>query len=447
MRIVIAGAGEVGTHLARMLSNVNHEVTIIDEDPRKLEEIAATTDVLSVEGDFTTFAILNRASTRKADLFLAVSQDENANVLAASLAKHLGAKKSISRVDHNEYLQPNNKEIFINMGIDYLFYPEQMAADEVINLLGHNRMSEYVDFSGGKLSLVVFRLDEHSSLVGHTLLEATRRRDHLEYRTVAISRGGETIIPRGDDDFRVGDMIYVIVNEDALDEVMEFTGKTRIDIKNLMILGGSRIGIAVARALQNHTNVKMIEYKEEKAYKLTELLEKTLIIHEDGRNTDAIMDEGLNNMDAFVAVTGRSETNILTAMLAKRLGVKKVIAEVENLNYISLAESIGIDTIINKKRITASNIFRFTMNTDVQAIKCLTGSDAEVLEFIAKPNSPVTKAPIQELNFPKNSIIGGIVRGEETFIAVGRFEIKPFDRVVVFALPDAISDLGQFFSV
>ena len=446
MRIVIAGAGEVGTHLARMLSNVNHEVTIIDEDPKKLEEIAATTDILSVEGDFTTFSVLNKASARKADLFLAVSQDENANILAASIAKNMGARKSISRIDHNEYLMPGNKEIFLNMGIDYLFYPEQMAADEVITLLGHSRTSEFVDFSGGKLSLVVFKLDESSPLIGHTLLEVTEDRTVLKYRTVAISRGEETIIPRGNDDFRVGDTIYVIVDESALDEVMAFSGKTKIAIKNMMILGGSRIGVAVAKAMQNHASVKLIEYNEEKAYKLTELLEKTLIIHEDGRNTDAMMDEGLNNMDAFVSVTGRSETNILTAMLAKRMGVKRVIAAVENLNYINLAESIGIDTIINKKRIAASNIFRFTMNTDVQAIKCLTGSEAEVLEFIAKPDSPVTKMPIRELAFPKDAMIGGIVRGDETFIAVGNFEIRPFDRVVVFALPDAIADVGKFFN-
>ena len=446
MRIVIAGAGEVGTHLARMLSSVNHEVTIIDEDPRKLEEIAVATDVLTVEGDFTTFAVLNKASTRKSDLFMAVSQDENANILAASIAKNMGAKKSISRIDHNEYLQPGNKEIFLNMGIDYLFYPEQMAADEVINLLGHNRTSEFVDFSGGKLSLAAFQLDESSPLIDKTLLDVTENREVLQYRTVAISRGGETIIPRGNDDFRVGDTIYVIVSEDALDEVLAFSGKTKIAIKNLMILGGSRIGIAVARAMQNQVNVKLVEYNEEKAYKLTEILDKTLIINEDGRNTDAMTDEGLANMDAFVSVTGRSETNILTAMLAKRMGVKKVIAAVENLNYINLAESIGIDTIINKKRIAASNIFRFTMNTDVQAVKCLTGSEAEVLEFIVKPDSPATRASVKELGFPKDAMIGGIVRGDEAFIAVGGFEIKAHDRVVVFALPDAIGDVGKFFN-
>ncbi len=445
MRIVIAGAGEVGTHLARMLSQENHEVTIIDEDPKKLEEIASTTDILSVEGDFTTFAVLNKASTRKADLFLAVSQDENANVLAASIAKHLGAKKSISRVDHIEYMQPGNKEIFIHMGIDFLFYPEQMAAEEVINLLGHNQTSEFVDFSDGKLSLVVFRLEESSPLVGHTLLEVTPDRNRLEYRTVAISRGEETIIPRGSDDFRLGDTIHVIVDAARLDKVMDFSGKADVAIKNMMILGGSRIGVAVARAMQNRVNVKLIEYNEERAYRLTEVLDRTLILHEDGRNTDLLMDEGLANMDAFISLTGRSETNILTAMVAKQRGVKKVIAAVENLNYINLAESIGIDTIINKKLLAASNIFRFTMNTDVQAIKYLTGSQAEVLEFIAKPDSPATRQSIRELGFPKGAIIGGIVRGEEAFIAVGNSTIRPYDRVVVFALPEAIDSVGRYF--
>ena len=237
----------------------------------------------------------------------------------------------------------------------------------------------------------MFKIDASSPLVNKTLLEITDDRESQPYRTVAISRDGETIIPRGSDQFKVGDNIYVIANQHAVKDVMVFSGKANIDIKNMMILGGSRIGARVAAELQDEVNIKLVDYTPEKAYKLAEQLEKTLIINEDGRNTEAMIEEGLSNMDAFVAVTGRAETNILAAMLAKRLGVKKVIAEVENLNFINLAESMGIDTIVNKKLITASNIFRFTMSTDVQAIKCLTGCDAEVLEFIVKPNSPATK--------------------------------------------------------
>ena len=390
--------------------------------------------------------MLRKASVRKCDLFIAVNHEENDNIVAAMLAKQLGAKKSIARIDNNEYLEPNNKEMFIEMGIDYLFYPEKVAAREVINLLGHTSTTEYVDFSGGKLSLVVFRLDPASPLVGGRPVAEDEEPAALSYRTVAISRGGHTIIPRSDERFMQGDTVYVIARQDAVREVMEFSGRTNIEVKNMMILGGSRIGIRVATELQDEVNIKLVDYNAEKAYRLAETLEKTLIINEDGRNTEAMMEEGLANMDAFVAVTGRSETNILAAMLAKRMGVKKVIAEVENLNYINLAESIGIDTIINKKLVTASNIFRFTMSTDVQAIKCLTGSDAEVMEFIVKPNSPATKSRIGEMGLPDDATIGGIVRGDKVFIATDNMTINPYDRVVVFVLPESVGKVGRFFN-
>ncbi|MFI3331194.1 MAG: Trk system potassium transporter TrkA [Rikenellaceae bacterium] len=446
MKIVIAGAGEVGCHLAKMLSGSSHDIVVIDDDSKRLEGVADISDIITFIGDCTTFATLKRASVRKCDLFIAVHPIENTNILASILAKKLGAKKAISRIDNNEYLEPNNKEIFIEMGIDYLFYPEMVAASEIVNLLGHTSTTEYVDFSGGKLSLVVFKIDGSSSLVDKTLLEATSNRDLLPYRTVAISREGETIIPRGGDKFMDGDTIYVMSNKESVSNVMDFSGKSNFQIKNLMILGGSRIGVRVAKELENEANIKLIEYNSDKAYRLAETLEKTLIINEDGRDIESMLEEGMSSMDAFVAVTGRSETNILAAMLAKRMGVKRVIAEVENINYINLAESIGINTIINKKLITASNIFRFTMSTDVQAIKCLTGCEAEVLEFIVKPNAPATKQKIKDLRFPRNAMIGGIVRGDNTFIATGNMEINAYDRVVVFALPGAISRIGNYFN-
>ena len=435
----------MGSHLARMLSGNGHDITVIDSDQKLLSEVGSLADVITVEGDSTVFAVLRQAAVRKCDLFIAVNHEENANIVSAMLAKKLGAKKSIARIDNNEYLEPNNKEMFIDMGIDYLFYPEKVAAREVINLLGHTSTTEYVDFSSGKLSLVVFRLDPTSPLVGRVPV-GFQEETPLSYRTVAISRNGQTIIPREGEQFMEGDMVYVIARQDAVHEVMEFSGQSNIEINNLMILGGSRIGIRIATELQDEINIKLVDYNAEKAYRLAEMLDKTLIINEDGRNTDAMMEEGLSNMDAFVAVTGRSETNILAAMLAKRMGVKKVIAEVENLNYINLAESIGIDTIINKKLVTASNIFRFTMSTDVQAIKCLTGSDAEVLEFIVKPNSPATKARIKDLGLPEDTIIGGIVRGDKVFIAVDNMEINPYDRVVVFSMPGSVGKVGRYFN-
>ena len=436
----------MGSHLARMLSGNGHDITVIDVDTKALNELGNLADLITVEGDTTAFAVLRRAGVRRCDLFIAVNHDENQNILAAIMAKQLGAKKSIARVDNNEYLEPNNKEMFINMGIDYLFYPEKVAAQEVANLLGHTSTTDYVDFSGGLLALIVFKLEPTSPLLGHKLADLAADGSISDFRAVAITRGSQTIIPRGQDVFFEGDVVYIIARKDVAKRVTELSGQKSVEVKSLMILGGSRIGVRVALELQDEMNVKMIEYNGEKAYRLAEELDKTLIIHEDGRNLDAMLEEGLGATDAFLAVTGRSETNILAAMQAKRMGVKKVIAEVENLNYIRLAESVGIDTIINKKRVTASNIFRFTMSTDVQAIRCLSGSEAEVLEFIVKPNSPATKCMIKDMRLPQDVIIGGIVRGDKAFIAEGDTRINAYDRVVVFSMPESIATVGEFFN-
>ena len=445
MKIIIAGAGDMGTHLAKMLSGNGHELTVVDVDSKALAEIDSLVDVVTVEGDTTQFSVLRKSGVRKCDLFIAVRSVENDNILSAVVAKQMGAKKAIARVDSSEYLEPNSKEVFIDMGIDYIFYPEHIAAREVINLLGHTSTTEYVEFSGGKLSLVAFRLELTSPLLGTKVIDENLDED-IDYRTVAIVRGSQTIIPKLDDHYEEGDMVYVIVRNNATQRVLEQSGRNEVTIRNMMILGGSRIGVRIASELQNDVNVKLVDYNADKAFRLAEFLDKTLIINEDGRDTEAMIEEDIAGMDAFVAVTGRSETNILAAMLAKRMGVKKVIAEVENINYISLAESIGVDTIINKKFITASNIFRFTMATDVQTVKCLTGSQSEVMEFIVKPNSPATKGAIKDIDFPEDAIIGGVVRGDRVFIAVDDTHINAYDRVVVFSQPDSVMRVAEYFN-
>ena len=446
MNIIVAGAGEVGTHLAKMLSIEYHDIVVIDSDTDKLAHLSSSADLLVVEGSATSISALKEANVKKADLFVAVTSSENANILSATLAKRLGAKKVIARIDNTDYLLPNNKEIFLNMGVDSLIYPEKLAAKEVISLLGHTSTTEFVDFSGGKLSLAVMRLEEDAPVIDQTLLQTIKDNQDLEFRAVAIAREGETIIPRGSDQFKVNDLVYVITNQSGVKEMLEYSGKTNIEVHNLMILGGGRIGVRIAYELEKEVNVKIIEKNKEESVRLANFFKNALVINGDGRDTELLMQEGLQYMDAFIAVTGNSETNILTCLAAKRMGVKKTIAEVENFDYIKLAESMGIDTVINKKLITASRIFRYTMSTEVSAIKCLTGSDAEVLEFIVKPNSPVTKGKIKDINFPKDAIIGGVVRGDSSHIANGTTEIKAYDRVVVFALPSAINKVGKFFN-
>ena len=281
MKIVIAGAGDMGTHLAKMLSGNGHDITVADVDPKALVEVGNLMDVVTVEGDTTQFSVLRKAGARKCDLFIAVRSVENDNILSAVMAKQLGARKAIARVDSNEYLEPNSKEVFIDMGVDYLFYPEQIAAREVINLLGHTSSTEYVEFAGGKLSLVAFRLELTSPLLGRAVIDGDYYDEDLEYRTVAIVRGSRTIIPSADDRYEEEDMVYVITRSNNISKVVELSGRREEAIRNMMILGGSRIGVRIANELQNEVNIKLVDYNADKAYHLAEILDRTLIINED----------------------------------------------------------------------------------------------------------------------------------------------------------------------
>lgn len=446
MKIIVAGAGEVGTHLAKMLSSEFHDITVIDPDAESLKNIDSNLDLLTITGSATSFEILKEAKVKKAALFIAVTHSEETNITAAIMAKTLGAKKTIARVDNYEYIEPENISHFIRLGIDYLIYPERIAAREVVNLLGQGEIFESVDFSGGKLSLYVLKLDEKAPVINQTLIEVLKHNKEIEFRAVAIARNGKTIIPRGNDYFQLNDLVYVVTNKSGIPDVLKYSGKKKIEIKNIMILGGSRIGKRVAKSLENRFNIKLIEIDKNKSARLADFLSNSLVINGDGRDIDLLNQEGLSNMDTFIAVTGNSETNILSCLLAKKMGVKKTIAEIENIDYIDLGESMGIDTIINKKLVTASRIFKFTMSAEVETMKCLTGSDADVLEFVAKKDSKITKESLRNIDFPKDAIVGGIIRGNKSFIATGDSIIEADDRVVVFALPSAVKKLDNLFN-
>ncbi|NOZ46729.1 MAG: Trk system potassium transporter TrkA [Chlorobi bacterium] len=446
MRIIIAGAGEVGTHLAKMLSSHKHDITVIDTDEDKLTAISSHFDILTVLGSCTSFEKLKETGIKKSDLFISVTHTEEINITAALLGKKLGAKKSIARINNFEYLEPENKAHFISLGIDSLIYPQKLAAREIVNLLKQTGTTEMFDFSGGKLSLYVIKLEEDAPIINKTLKEASSLAKNFDYRAVAITRDGDTIIPRGDDIFKVNDLIYVITNQSGVPDLMQYSGKKKIHIKNIMIMGGSRIGLRTAMELEDQFNIKLIEISRSRCNFITSLLKNTLLINGDGRDIELLEEEGIRKMDAFIAATGNSETNILSCLHAKQMGVKKTIAEVENIDYIDLADNIGVDTIINKKLIAASHISRFTMNAEVENIVCLTGADAEVLEFVVKENAKITKKPLKSIRFPKDAIIGGVIRGNSSFIATGNTEIKSHDKVVIFVLPSAMSKVEKYFN-
>jgi trk system potassium uptake protein TrkA len=446
MRIVIAGAGEVGTHLAKMLSHDEHEIILIDSEEERLKPIDAAIDVLTYEGSATSLDILRETVKKNTDLFIAVAHYEDTNITSAILAKKLGAKKVIARIDNMGYLERGNRDFFKEMGIDHLIYPELIAAKEVIGLLKETGTTEFMDFAGGKLSLYVQKLESNAPVLNRSLEEVANSLGSTLYRAVAIKRNDRTIIPRGKEEFHDGDLAYVISTRDGIDDMMKFSGKKNVEARSIMILGGSRIGRHVALNLQHECQVKLIDIDLDKCQTLAETLEETLVINGDGRNRDLLAEEGLNNMDAFVAVTGNSETNILSCLLAKKMGVMKTIAEVENMEYINLAENTGIDTIINKKIATAGRIFRHTMNPNVTQVKMMTGTDAEVLEFFVSESARVTDGPLRLINFPKDAIVGGGIRDGKPFIATGDTHIQYADRVVVFALPSAFDKLNRFFT-
>jgi len=446
MRIIIAGAGEVGTHLAKMLSNENHEIILIDPEESRLKPIDSSLDVLTHEGSATSVKLLKESLHKKTDLFIAVTHSEDTNITSSILAKRFGALKTIARIDNIDYLETSTLEFFKSIGIDSLIYPELIAAREVLGLLHETGASDFMEFSGGKLAMYVQKLDEKAPIINKTLREISVSHKTDKYRAVAIKRDGRTIIPRGNEHFKLGDLVYVISTHGGIDEMMKTSGKENFQAKSIMVLGGSRIGKHVALYLQKTCEVKLIDSDIKKCEDLAEILDNTLIINGDGRNVDLLEQEGIKKIDAFVAVTGNSETNILSCLLAKKMGVKKTIAEVENMEYINLAENTGIDTIINKKISAASRIFRHTSNPNVTQVKYMTGTDAEVLEFNVPANSKITKGTLRNIDFPQDAIVGGGTRDGEPFIATGDTIIKANDKVVVFTLPSAYEILSKYFT-
>ena len=447
MRIIVAGAGEIGSHLAKMLSMEYHEITVISPDEESLERISGESDIITVEGNSSSIETLIKAGVRNADLFIAVNPDseQDINIVSSILAKKLGAKKVTARINNEEYQKNENRILFTDLGIDSLFYPEKIAATEIVNLLKQNTASEFMNYSHGKLQLIVYKLVECSPMVDRTVAELRERTQNL-FRSVAISRDNKTIIPKSATRFKVGDVVYLVSKKEGMEQALSLSGKSKVSVRNLMILGGGRIGEMVARAMEKQVeNIRLIDINPEKCAHLSEVLDKTLVINGDGRNSDLLMEEGLKDMEAFIAVTSSSETNILSCVVAKRMGISKVIAEVENFEYIKLAEEMGVDSVINKKLITAGKIFRFTLSNKVRSIKVLNGTDAVVLEFIVNTNSKITTGKLKDLHFPEEAIIGGFVRGNESFIADSESTIRPYDQVVVFANPEAVDKVDKFF--
>ena len=441
MDIIIAGDGEVGMHLAEALERSHHNITIVDPHEELLKMMASHSDLMTIAGDSTSIKVLQQANVKKADLVIAVLHDEHINLLTGILAKKLGAKKVIVRVNTMENLSTESWRIYQDLGIDGIVSPEDIAAQEIITLLKQSAATEAYDFAGGKLEMYMLKLDSSAMVINHSFEEIANRYKHLDFRPVAIHRRQNTFIPHAEDVLKEGDMIYVVSKPHAFKDLIQLSGKQRFNIKNVMIIGGGRVGRIAAKRLEKDTNIKIIELDKNRCLELTNYLSDSLVVNADARDVDLLEEEGIKD----IAVTENTETNILTCLQAKAFGVKKTIALVENIDYIDISQNIGIDTIINKKLIAASYMVRYTLDDNVSSLKCLSGIDADMMEFVVRDGSSVTNRPINRLKMPEGAIIGGIIRGEDSFIATGNFQIEPEDRVVVLALPDAVQDVEKLF--
>lgn len=446
MKIIIAGAGAVGTHLAKLLSGEKQDIILMDDDEERLGRLGSNFDLLAVNISPTSISGLKEAGVAGADLFIAVTPDESRNMTACMLATSLGAKKTVARINNYEYLLPKHKEFFAQLGVDSLIYPEMLAAKEIVDAVKMSWIRQWWEFAGGALVLLGTKMKETAEILNVPLHELGGR--NIPFHIVAIKRGSETIIPRGDDTIILNDIVYFTTTKKYIPYIRKIAGKeNEADIRNVMIMGGSRIAVRTVQYMPEYMRTKIIESDFNRCNRLTELVDdKVMIINGDGRDMELLLEEGIKNTEAFVALTGNSETNILACLAAKRLGISKTVAEVENIDYISMAESLDIGTVINKKFIAASHIYQMMLDADVSNVKCLTFANADVAEFTVKAGSRITRSQVKDVGLPKGATIGGLIRNGEGILVTGNTTIMENDHVVVFCLGMMIKKLEKFFN-
>lgn len=446
MKIIIAGAGAVGTHLAKLLSQEKQDIILMDEDESKLNALSNNFDLMTIVASATSIKDLKEVMGGHADLFIAVTPDESRNMTACLLAANLGAKKTVARIDNYEYLQPKNKEFFQQLGVHSLIYPEMLAAKEIVASVRMSWIRQWWEFCGGALVLLGVKMRHDAEILNIPLYQLGG--PELPYHIVAIKRGNETIIPRGDDMIKLNDIVYFTTTRKHVPYIRKIAGKEKYsDVRKVMIMGGGRIAVRTAQYVPDYMQVKIIENDMNRCNKLTEIVDdKVMVINGDGRDMDLLLEEGIKNTEAFVALTDSSETNILACLAAKRMGVEKTVAEVENIDYIGMAESLDIGTVINKKMIAANHIYQMMLDADVSNVKSLTFANADVAEFIVKENTKITQHLVKDLGLPKGTSIGGLVRNGEGIVVTGNTQIVAGDHVIVFCLNMMIKKIEKFFS-
>ena len=445
MKIIIAGAGDVGSHLAKLLSSESHDIYLIDENEERLNTISSQIDVFTIAGDAKSVEIMEQKLISTCDLLIAVTSSEETNMLICILGKKLGAKHTIARINDDNIINENREHFYNELGIDTLISPTHLATLEIERLINQAAFTDDIEFDNGKLTVFGISLSKKSILIDKSVRESADLNPNLSFKPLALHRNDLTLLVDGDTILKENDIVYFISLRESIENIIKLCGKTSIEVRDVMIIGGSRIGLNIAKLLEKNYNISLVEKDKAKCEQLASILKKTLVININGHDVKILEEEGLAEMDALISVTANSEMNVMTSLVGKNHGIKKTIARIENFDYINLSQSIGVDTIINKKIIAADKIFKFVRKGNVSSVANLHGTNAEIIEFIVKSNTKITKKPINQLNFPKDSNIAGIIRNGIPIIPFGDFQLIENDKTIVFSLTESIKEIEKFF--
>ena len=445
MKIIIAGAGDVGSHLAKLLSSESHDIYLLDENEERLNTISSQIDVFTIAGDAKSVEIMEQKLISTCDLLIAVTSSEETNMLICILGKKLGAKHTIARINDDNIINENREHFYNELGIDTLISPTHLATMEIERLINQAAFTDDIEFDNGKLTVFGISLSKKSILIDKSVRESADLNPNLSFKPLALHRNDLTLLVDGDTILKENDIVYFISLRESIENIITLCGKTSIEIRDVMIIGGSRIGLNIAKLLEKNYNISLVEKDKAKCEQLASILKKTLVININGHDVKILEEEGLAEMDALISVTANSEMNVMTSLVGKNHGIKKTIARIENFDYINLSQSIGVDTIINKKIIAADKIFKFVRKGNVSSVANLHGTNAEIIEFIVKSNTKITKKPINQLNFPKDSNIAGIIRNGIPIIPFGDFQLIENDKTIVFSLTESIKEIEKFF--
>ncbi|MDE5664239.1 MAG: Trk system potassium transporter TrkA [Muribaculaceae bacterium] len=444
MKIIIAGAGEVGTHLAKMLSNEDQDIILLDSEQTKLDAIDSNYNLMTYNGSTSSFSTLREVGVDECDLYIAVTPFETRNITSCSIAKRLGAKKTVARIDNSEFLKPENGRILKEVGADFLIYPENLAAGEIDLAMSHNWARYWGELHGGRLVLIGVKIRDNNSLIDVQLKDITS--SSHDFHVAAIKRNNETIIPNGHDALKQDDIVYFITTPPYINEVRELCGKRKRVIRRALIAGASRITSRFAQLYNEKYDLRIIEPDRNICEDFATRFPNCEVVCGDPRDIEVLRENNIYQYDAFLALTDSSESNILSCLTAKEFGVPKTIADVENLQFFSQAENLNIGTILNKKLLASSRIFKILLDSDESNAKFLVLADAEVAEMQAQPHSKITRAPVKDLHLPFGMTLAALVRGENCELISGMTRIEPGDYVVVFCLTGTFSKVEKWFN-